>query len=244
VIDQDLLDATSLNHHSIKELDKEDMPESFRYLSEGDPNFQGSLEFVTKKQLSRSHNMLRDGSGEESANDHKVSEDSETAHEGRPSEPFGDESTREILNTLSSGDNLSLTSTQLPAEDIPGVQLTRDNLSSGTVHVQKSGPLGGEGAAGKSNDGKSFLPGQQSTFDKSMSGTPSEEFVCRDQMIEQVLYSNNVGRVSHIRDPAPMDWSDQDRRKYHQVELQAMLGGPIPADTQVVHSDKGLLMAG
>jgi hypothetical protein len=57
--------------------------------------------------------------------------------------------------------------------------------------------------------------------------------VCRDQMIELVLYSNNVGQVSHIRDPAPMDWSDQ-RRKYHQVELEALLGGPIPADTQLV----------
>jgi hypothetical protein len=67
-----------------------------------------------------------------------------------------------------------------------------------------------------------------------MPGTLSEEGVCRDQMIEPVLYSNNVGRVSHIRDPAPMDWSDQDRRKYHQVELQALLGGPIPADTQLV----------
>jgi hypothetical protein len=76
------------------------MPESFGYLSEEDPNFQGSLEFVTKKQLSRSHSMLRDGSGEESANDHKVSGDSETPLEGRPSEPFGDESTREVLNTL------------------------------------------------------------------------------------------------------------------------------------------------
>jgi hypothetical protein len=58
--------------------------------------------------------------------------------------------------------------------------------------------------------------------------------VCCDQMIEPVLYSNNVGRVNHIRDPAPMDWSDQDRRKHRQVELQALLGGPIPADTQLV----------
>jgi hypothetical protein len=31
-----------------------------------------------------------------------------------------------------------------------------------------------------------------------------------------------------------MDWSDQDRRKYHHIELQALLGGPIPADTQLV----------
>jgi hypothetical protein len=135
---------------------------------------------------------------------------------------------------LSSGDKISLTSTQLPAEDIPGVKLTRDTLSSGTVRAQKNGPPGKEGAVGENVDGESFLPGQQSTFDKSMPGAPSEEGVCRDQMIEPVLYSNNVGRVSHIRDPAPMDWSDQDRRKYHQVELQALLGGPIPADTQLV----------
>jgi hypothetical protein len=91
--------------------------------------------------------------------------------------------------------------------------------------VRKNGPPRGEGAVGKKYDGKSFLPGQQSAFDKSMPGTLSEEGVCRDQMIEPVLYSNNVGRVSHICHPTPMDWSDQDRRKYHQVELQALLGG-------------------
>jgi hypothetical protein len=92
VIDQDLSDATDLSHHSIKGSGKEEMPESFGYLSEGDPNFQGSLESVTKKQLSGSHSTLKDGSGEESANDHKVSGDSKTPQEGRTSEPFGDES--------------------------------------------------------------------------------------------------------------------------------------------------------
>jgi hypothetical protein len=39
VIDQDLLDATVLFHHSIKESGKEEMPKSFGYLSERDPNF-------------------------------------------------------------------------------------------------------------------------------------------------------------------------------------------------------------
>jgi hypothetical protein len=105
--------------------------------------------------------MLKDRSRGESANDHKASGDSETPQEGRPSEPFGDESTREILNTLSSRDNLSLISTQPPAEDISGVQLTRDTLSSGTVYVRKNGPPGGEGAVGKKYDGESFLPGRR-----------------------------------------------------------------------------------
>jgi hypothetical protein len=234
VIDQDSLDVSDLSHYSIKESGKEEMPESFGYLSEENPDCQGSLEVVTKKQLSGSHSMLKDGSREESANDHKASRASETPQKGRPSEPFEDESTKEILTTLSSRDHLLLISTQPPAEDIPGVQLTRDTLSSGTLYVQKNGPPRGEGAVGKKYDGESFLPGQQSTFDKLMSSTLSEEVVCRDQMIEPVIYSNNVGRVSHIRDPAPMDWSDQDRRKYHQVELQALLGRPIPADTQLV----------
>jgi hypothetical protein len=67
-----------------------------------------------------------------------------------------------------------------------------------------------------------------------MPGTPRKMGVCRDQMIEPVLISSTAGRGSHIRDLAPMDWSDQDRRKYHQVELHALLGGPIPADTQLV----------
>jgi hypothetical protein len=88
----------------------------------------------------------------------------------------------------SSGDNLSLITTQPPAEDIPGVQLTRDNLSSGTVRVRKNGPQGGEGAVGKNNDGESFLLGQPSTFDKSMPGTIVETIVCRDQMIEPVPF--------------------------------------------------------
>jgi hypothetical protein len=156
VIGRDLLDAIDLSHRSIKKSGKEEMPESFAYLSEGDPNLQQGLEFVTKKQLSGSHSMLKDGSREESANDHKASGDSETPQEGCPSEPFGDESTKGILTTLSSGDNLSLISTQPPAKDIPGVQLvTKDTLSSEAVYVRKNGPPRAEGAVGKKYDGES-----------------------------------------------------------------------------------------
>jgi hypothetical protein len=39
MVDQDLLDATNFNHHSSKESDNEEMPKSFGYLSESDPNF-------------------------------------------------------------------------------------------------------------------------------------------------------------------------------------------------------------
>jgi hypothetical protein len=58
-------------------------------------------------------------------------------------------------------------------------------------------------------------------------------------MTEPILYSNTYGRVSHIRDLAVMEWSDQDRKKYHQPELQALLGGPMPADTQLVIKELG-----
>jgi hypothetical protein len=72
-----------------------------------------------------------------------------------------------------------------------------------------------------------FFQGQQSTFDKSMPGTIVETVVCRDQMIRaSPVYSNIVGRVrDHIRDSAPTDWTDQDRKKYHHLELQALRGG-------------------
>ena len=103
--------------------------------------------------------------------------------------------------------------------------------------MQKNGPPGGPGAVGKSNDGEFILPSQQVAFDEPLPNTPLEMGVCRDQVVEPVLYANMVGlsgRTSYIRDPAPLDWSDHDRRKYHQVELQALLGGPMPADTQLV----------
>jgi hypothetical protein len=58
-------------------------------------------------------------------------------------------------------------------------------------------------------------------------------------MIEPIFYSNAFGRVSHIRDLAPMKWSDQDQKKYHQPELQALLGGPMPADIQLVIKELG-----
>jgi hypothetical protein len=97
---------------------------------------------VAGKQLSRQKNsVLGDGSGEEkeSAIDHEVSGESGMSQEGHSSDSFDDEST-EILKTLSSGDTISLTRTQLPAEDIPGVRLTRDNLSSGTACMQRNNP--------------------------------------------------------------------------------------------------------
>jgi hypothetical protein len=244
VIDQDLLDATDLSHHSSKESDKEEMPQSFGYLSEEDPNFQGSLEFVAGKQLSRQKNsVLGDGSGEEkeSAIDHEVSGESGMSHEGHSSDSFDDEST-EILKTLSSGDTISLTRTQLPAEDIPGVRLTRDNLSSGTARMQRNNLWTNSEVVGKKRDnGESILPGRQSTFDKSMPGTALyEEAVCRDQLIEPDLRINTISRVCHFRDMVPTDWPDQDREKYHQLELQALLGGPIPTGVQFMIRDLGL----
>jgi hypothetical protein len=100
-------------------------------------------------------------------------------------------------------------------------------------------PEEGEIIGEKHQDGESKLSDQQSTFDKSMPGTTFETVVCRDQMIEPVLYSNAFGRVDHIRDLALMEWSDQDRKKYHQPELQALLGGPMPADIQLVIKELG-----
>jgi hypothetical protein len=84
-IDQDLLDAASLNHYSNKESDKEELPEGFGYLSELDPNYQGNLEFVVEKQLPRrGRSVLGDGSGgeEQSVGDHVDSGENGMPQEG------------------------------------------------------------------------------------------------------------------------------------------------------------------
>jgi hypothetical protein len=104
-----------------------------------------------------------------------------------------DDESREVLKPLSSGDTISLTDTQLPAEDIPDVRITRDNLSSGTARMQKDDPHTGEIVGKKRDNGESELLGQQSTFDKSMPGTTlNEEVVCLDQMIEPDLLSSRA----------------------------------------------------
>jgi hypothetical protein len=67
-----------------------------------------------------------------------------------------------------------------------------------------------------------------------------EEAVCRDQMIEPDLDISMISRVCHLRDMASTDWPNQDREKYHQLELQALLGGPIPTGVQLMIRDLGL----
>jgi hypothetical protein len=82
----------------------------------------------------------------------------------------------------------------------------------------------------KRSGGKSISPlGQQSTFDKSMQGTTFTTVVQEDPDLESVLYAPISGRADHFRDQAPKNWTVQDWQKYHQVELQALLGGPMPA---------------
>jgi hypothetical protein len=108
--------------------------------------------------------------------------------------------------------------------------------------MQKNNPwTKGEVLGKKRDNGEFIFPGQQSTFDKSMPGTALyEEVVCRDQMIEPGLCINTISQVCHLCDMAPTDWPDQDREKYHQLELQALLGEPIPTGMQLMIRDLGL----
>jgi hypothetical protein len=48
------------------------MPQGFAYLSEGDPNFQGVLEFVMPRQLQAKRSMLRNGSGDNEEEEESV----------------------------------------------------------------------------------------------------------------------------------------------------------------------------
>jgi hypothetical protein len=226
---EESLDAMDFSHDPSDKSDREEMPESFGYLSEGDPNYQGVLEFVMPVPLPETRSVLGNGSKEEkeSARPIRNLEESEMPQEGHPSDPWKDEA-QEVLENLPTGDNLSLTNGKELAKDIPvNVRQKIDNLASGTTRGRMDGPPEGGVVAGEKREGgKSVsLVGQQSTFDKSMQGTTFATVVQEDPNTEPVLYSYTVGRDDHIRDPAPTDWTVQDRTKYHQTELQALLGG-------------------
>jgi hypothetical protein len=111
---QESLDATDFSYDPSNKSDREEMPESFGYLSESDPNFQRVLEFVMSAQLPESRSVPGNGSEknkdeeEESAMPIRTLEDSEMPQEGHPSEPLRDEAARQVLKTLSTGEQPSL----------------------------------------------------------------------------------------------------------------------------------------
>jgi hypothetical protein len=153
-----------------------------------------------------------------------------------------DEAARQILKNLSTREQPSLINDKELAKDTPAdVLLIRDDFSSGTRNVRKNDPPEEVAVVGEKRvDGESIsLSCQQSTFDKSMQGTTFATVVQEDPDIEPVLYSHFSDRADHVRDQAPKDWTVQDRQKYHQVELQALLGGPIPADIQSIVGELG-----
>jgi hypothetical protein len=245
---EESLDATDFTYDPSNKSDREEMLESFGYLSESDPNFQGVLEFVMSAQLPESRSVSGNRSEknkneeEESAMPIRTLEDSDMPQEGHPSEPLRDEAARQILKNLSTGEQPSLLNDKELAKNIPAdVPLTRDDFSSGTRNVRKNDPPEEVAIVGEKRvDGESIsLSSQQSTFDKSMQGTTFATVVQEDPDIEPVLYSPFSDRADHVRDQAPEDWTVQDRQKYHQVELQALLGGPIPADIQSIVRELG-----
>jgi hypothetical protein len=236
-INEDLLDATDLDHDPSGKSDNLKMPEGFGYLSEGDLNFQGVLEFVMPRRLQTKRSMLRNGSGdneeeEESAVPISGLGESEMPQEGHPLDPLRDEAAREILKNLPPGEQPSLMNGKELAKDIPADVLTRDDFSSATRNVRRNDPPEEAAVVGeKRSGGKSTSPlGQQSTFDKAMQGTPFTTVVQKDPDVEPILYAPMNGRANHIRDQTPENWTINDRQKYHQIELQALLEGPMPAD--------------
>jgi hypothetical protein len=129
VISEDFLDATDPNHDPSDKSDSLEMPESFGYLSEGDPKFQGVLEFVMPEQEKRS--VLENGSEkneeEESAVPMRSLGESEMPQEGHPLDPLRDEAARQILKNLLPGEQPSLMNDKELAKDNPAdVLLTRD----------------------------------------------------------------------------------------------------------------------
>jgi hypothetical protein len=245
MISEDMLDATDPDHDPSDKSDNLEMPEGFGYLSEGDPNFQGVLEFMMPRRLQAKCSMLRNGSKvneeEESVVPIRSLGESEMPRKGHPLDPLRDEAVRQILKNLPPGEQPSLMNGKELAKDIPADVLTRDDFSSGTSNVRKNDPPKEAAVVEeKRSGGKSTSPlGQQSTFDKSMQGTPFTTVVREDPDIEPVRYAPMNGRVDHIRDQAPENWTVHDRQKYHQIELQALLRGRMSEDIQSVVRELG-----
>jgi hypothetical protein len=159
------------------------------------------------RQLQTKRSMLRNGSGdneeeEESAVPISGLGESEMPQEGHPSDPLRDEAAREILKNLPPGEQPSLMNGKELAKDIPADVLTRDDFSSRTRNVRKNDPPEKAAVVGeKRSGGKSTSPlGQQSTFDKSMQGTPFTTVVQEDPDVEPILYPPIIGRADHIHD--------------------------------------------
>jgi hypothetical protein len=89
---EESLDAMDFSHDPSNKSDREEMPESFGYLSEGDPNYQGVLEFVMPVPLQEIRSKLENGSKEEkeSARPIRNLEEREMPQEGHPSDPWKD----------------------------------------------------------------------------------------------------------------------------------------------------------
>jgi hypothetical protein len=139
---EESLDAMDFSHDPSDKSDRKEMPESFWYLSEGDPNYQGVLEFVMPVSLQEIRSELENGSEEEkeSARPIRNLEESELPQEGHPSDPWKDEA-QEVLKNLPTGDNLSLTNGKELAKDIPvDVRQTIDNLASRTTRGRMGRP--------------------------------------------------------------------------------------------------------
>jgi hypothetical protein len=103
---EESLDATDFGQDLSDKTNSVEMPESFGYLSECDPNFQEVLEFVMNEQLQEKRSVPKNGSEKnkdeegESAEPIRTLEDSEMPQEGHPLEPLRDEVARQILKNL------------------------------------------------------------------------------------------------------------------------------------------------
>jgi hypothetical protein len=197
------------------------------------------------RQLQAKRSMLGNGSEvneeEESAVPIRSLGESEMPQEGHPLDPLRDEAAGQILKNLPPGEQPSLMNGKELAKDIPTNVLTKDDFSLGTSNMRRNDPPEEAAVVGEKRIGdKSTSPlGQQSTFDKSMQGTPFTTVVQEDPDLEPVLYAPMNGRADHIRNQAPENWTVHDRQKYHQIDLQALLGGPMPVDIQAVVRELG-----
>ena len=207
------------------------------------------LEYVTPdKLLSRPGS---EGASAESLEGHKDL-GSGTPQAGRQLDSFADEpQTDNTPENLPLNDATSSSSEQNPDRELPDLPLTESKLSADEPgHDQKDDSGASVILGGEKPKGEQPPQDHLSRFvDDRNPRSSAQKFKARsilhgklmrdDPDLEPVLHSVSTRRTDGIRDPAPSTWSVRDREKYHQVELQALLGGPIPADIQNVIRELG-----
>jgi hypothetical protein len=199
------------------------------------------LEFVNPASLPGTSS--KETSKEKLVGERESLEESEIPQEGYPSSSCKDESTESPKNMPLNADS-TLVEEQKDTDLIgtPEKILKKiKNLASGTGKSSFKGQhelhssvkmlsttLRDSKFIQKDDPGSVNVSNKQVAEDKVAAQLSSDDPLKEPNLLQ----SYTQGKTNFICDPAPCNWVEKDSAKCHQVELQALLGGPLPRHIQ------------